>query len=97
MEWWERSRQDFSARSPALRAVVLADQAAARLLRERSRAVAASTSLKDGRTQLTLEFADKAHAIGVLWPQADGIEVLSPVSVRAELRRRAEATCQRHC
>jgi len=97
VEWWERSRQDFSARSPALRAVVLADQAAARLLRERSRAVAASTSLKDGRTQLTLEFADKAHAIGVLWPQADGIEVLSPVSVRAELRRRAEATCQRHC
>lgn len=45
---------------------------------------------------MTLEFADKAHAVGVLWQLADVIEVLSPVSVRTQLRLRAEAAMHRN-
>ncbi len=95
-EWWENSRQAFSARSPAVRTDVLANAAAGRLLRVRARAVITSTPMDDGLTLMRLEFADQAHAVGVLWQQADVIEVLSPVSVRTRLRLRAEAAMQRH-
>ena len=61
-----------------------------------ARAVRAEEPEPDGWVRLEVTFEDLRHAVWALWQLSTDVEALAPESLRAELRRRAEAIVGRY-
>ncbi len=95
-QWWEQTRSEFTARFPVVQVELVAEQPAAAPLRAAALSVQSARPEPGGRTRLTLTFADREHAAGVLWRHADQIAVITPDWVRTTLAGRARDAAERH-